>query len=45
MASYFSEAGNLNGSDANMCSDVSGSSSSGFQIGQMKLLFYYFPHF
>ena len=29
MASYFSGAGNLNGSDAYMCSDVAGPSSSG----------------
>ena len=29
MASYFSEAGNLNGSNAYMCSDVAGPSSSG----------------
>ena len=29
MASYFSEAGNLNGSNADMCSDVAGPSSSG----------------
>ena len=29
MASFFPEAGNLNGSDADMCSDVAGPSSSG----------------
>ena len=29
MASYFSEAGNLNGSNSDMCSDVAGPSSSG----------------
>ena len=29
MASYFPEAGNLNGSNANMCSDVAEPSSSG----------------
>ena len=29
MASYFSEAGNLNGRNADMCSDVAGLSSSG----------------
>ena len=29
MASYFPEAGNLNGSNADMCSDVAGPSSSG----------------
>ena len=29
MASYFPTAGNLNGSNADMCSDVAGPSSSG----------------
>ena len=29
MTSYFPEAGNLNGRNANMCSDVAGPSSSG----------------
>ena len=29
MASYFTEAGNLKGSNADMCSDVAGPSSSG----------------
>ena len=29
VASYFPEAGSLNGSNANMCSDVAGPSSSG----------------
>ena len=29
MASYFPEAGNLNGSNADMCSDVAGRSVSG----------------
>ena len=29
MASYFPEAGNLNGRNADMCSDVAGLSSSG----------------
>ena len=29
MALYFPEAGNLNGSNANMCSDLAGPSSSG----------------
>ena len=29
MASYFPEAGNLNGSNADMCSDVAGPSISG----------------
>ena len=47
MASYFPEAGNLNGINADMCSDVAGPSSSGsgdllnFQIGQIKLIPYY----
>ena len=50
MASFFPETGNLNGSNADMCSDVAGPSSNSSgdclssQIGQMKLLFYYFPH-
>ena len=29
VTSYFPEAGNLNGSNADMCSDVAGPSSSG----------------
>ena len=46
MASYFSEVGNLNGSNNDICSDVTGpsSSSSGnllmsFQIGQILRTF------
>ena len=43
MASYFPEAGNLNGSNAGMCSEVAGPSSSGsiclsFQIGKIELI-------
>ena len=51
MVSYFPEAENLNGRNADMCFDVAGPFSSGsviflsFQIGNMKLLFYYFPHY
>ena len=50
-ASCFPEAGILYGSNADMCSDVAGPSSRAraiclnFQIGQMKLSFYYFPHY
>ena len=42
-ASYFPEAGNLNGSYANMCSNVAGPSNSGsgdlfeLSIGEIKL--------
>ena len=45
MASYFPEEGNLNGRNADMCSDVDGPSSSGwgtrsnFQIGQILRTF------
>ena len=47
MASYFSEAGNLNGSNADMCSYAAGPSSSGsgdllrsgFQIDQRSCAF------
>ena len=48
MASYFPEAGNLNGSNADICSDVAGPSSSGwviclsFQIG-LDLVLLLFP--
>ena len=49
MALYFPEVGNLNGSNADMCSDVAEPSSSGlgdlFELGKMKLLFYYVPHY
>ena len=51
MGSYFPEAGNLNSSNADMCSDVAGPSSSGSgdffepSDSQLKLLFYYFPHY
>ena len=44
MASYFPEAGNINGSNVDMCSDVAGRRVAArviclnFQIGQMKLL-------
>ena len=44
MASYFPEAENVNGSNADMCSDVAGPSSSGsghlFELsdGQIKLI-------
>ena len=45
VASYFPEAGNLNGRNADMCSDVAGPSSSGsgdflsFQVGQILRTF------
>ena len=51
MASYFPEAGNLNGSNADMCSDVAGPSSSGsgdlFELSDRSntTYFYYFPHY
>ena len=51
MASYFSEAGNLNGSNAYMCSDVAGPLSSGsgdlFELSERSntTFFYYFPHY
>ena len=49
MASYFSEAGNLNGSNADMCSDAAGQSStrSGdlFELSDRSntTYLYYFP--
>ena len=53
MALYFLEAGNLNGSNANMCSDVAGQSSSSssnlFELSDRSngtiIRFYYFPHY
>ena len=51
MASYFSEAINLNGSNAYMCSDVAGPSSSGsgdlFELSERSntTYFYYFLHY
>ena len=53
MASYFPKAGNLNGSNADMCSDEAGPSSSGsgdlFELldnsNETINLFYYFPHY
>ena len=48
VASYFSEAGNLNGSNAFVCSDVAGPSSSGsgylFELSERSntTYFYYF---
>ena len=51
MASYFPEAGNLNDSNADICSDVTGptSSSSGnlFKLSDRSncTYFYYFPHY
>ena len=51
MASYFSEAENLNGSNAYMCSDAAGPSSGGsgdlFDISERSktTYFYYFPHY
>ena len=52
MASYFPEAGNLNGSHADMCSDVTGRSSSGsgdlFELSDRSNTTYfkfYFPHY
>ena len=49
MASYFSEAGNLNSRNAYMCSDVAAPSSSGssdfFELSDRSntTYFYYFP--
>ena len=49
--SYFSEAGNLNGRNADMCSDVAGPSSSHsrnlFELsgGSNTTYFYYLPHY
>ena len=47
VGSYFSEAGNLTGSNAYMCSDVARPSSSGscdlFDLSYR--VFYYFPHY
>ena len=51
VASYFPEAGNVNGGNADMCSDVAGPSSSGsgdlFELSdrsnETTVLFYYFP--
>ena len=51
MASYFPEARGLNGTNADMCSDVAGSSISGsgdlFELSdRLKIpYFYYFPHY
>ena len=50
-ASFFPEAGNLNGRNADMCSDVAGPSSSGsgdlFELLDRSntTCFYYFPHY
>ena len=47
---YFPEAGNLNGRNAEMCSDVVGPSSSGsgdlFELSDRSntTYFYFFPH-
>ena len=49
MASYFPEGGNLNGNNADMCSDVAGPLLSGlgnlFELSDRSqiLYFYYFP--
>ena len=49
MTSYFPEAGNVNSSNAGMCSDVAGPSSSGtedflsFQTGLISQTFTTFP--
>ena len=51
MASYFSEAGNFNGSNAYMCSDAAGPSSKGsgdlFELSDKsnKTYFYHFPRY
>ena len=51
MASYFPEAGNLNGKNADMCSVVANPSSSGsgdlFEPSDRSQIpyFYYFPHY
>ena len=51
VASYFFDAGNLNGSNAYLCSDVAGSLRSGSE-DLLELsdrlnttYFYYFPHY
>lgn len=50
MALYFPEAGNLNGSNADMCSDVAGPLFSGpsnlSKLSDRSQIpyFYYFPH-
>ena len=50
MASYFPEAGNSNGGNADLSSNVAGPSSSGsgdlFQLSDRSKIpyFYYFPH-
>ena len=52
MASCFPEAGNLNGSNTDMCSDVAEPSSRGsgdlFELSDRSnetIIFYYFPHY
>ena len=49
MASYYPEAENLNGINADMCFDVAGPWSGGsgdlFELSDRSNEFYYFPHY